>query len=104
MTVYVDDMAARYGRMLMYHMVADSEDELHAMAARIGLPRRWYQGDHYDVCKAKRAMAVRAGAREITWRQLGRMSIVGRREGRLPTPEEADAVFARRRAERRREA
>lgn len=69
MPVYVDNMAARYGHMVMCHMLADTEAELHAMADRIGVSRRWYQGDHYDVCRSKRALAVAAGAIEITQRQ-----------------------------------
>jgi Protein of unknown function (DUF4031) len=73
MTVYVDDMRARFGRMVMCHMIADTEAELHDMAARIGVERRWYQGDHYDIALAKRALAVAAGAVEITWRQCSAM-------------------------------
>ena len=70
MTVYVDNMRAPYGRMVMCHMIADTEAELHAMADRISVARRWYQGDHYDICLAKRALAVNHGAREVTQRQL----------------------------------
>lgn len=64
MPVYVDDMHAPFGRMLMCHMVADTLDELHAMADRIGVARRWYQGPpvtrwpHYDIALSKRALAV----------------------------------------------
>lgn len=70
MTVYVDDMAAPYGRMVMFHMVADTDDELHAMADKIGVARRWHQKagtvhSHYDICKAKRALAVSHGAVEV---------------------------------------
>jgi hypothetical protein len=36
MTIYVDDMKAAFGRMKMCHMIADTDDELHAMADRIG--------------------------------------------------------------------
>lgn len=68
--VYVDNYRAKFGRMVMCHMIADSEEELHAMAAKIGVARRWYQGDHYDVCLAMRAKAVVEGAKEITARQL----------------------------------
>lgn len=60
MSVYVDDMAARFRRMVMCHMLADTDDELHAMADRIGVARRWHQGDHYDICLAKRALAIEA--------------------------------------------
>lgn len=70
MTVYVDDMAANYGRMTMYHMMADTDEELHAMADKIGVARKWHQKagtphSHYDICKAMRAKAVRFGAIEI---------------------------------------
>lgn len=83
MTVYVDDMhklpMGRFGRMKMSHMIADTEAELHAMADRIGLARRWYQGDHYDVSLSLRAKAVAAGAVEITLRELGKMRLARRR-------------------------
>lgn len=69
MGVYVDNMGARYRRMIMCHMLADTEAELHAMADTIGVARRWHQGDHYDICLAKRALAIAAGAVEITQRQ-----------------------------------
>ncbi|KKL11638.1 hypothetical protein LCGC14_2543740, partial [marine sediment metagenome] len=54
MSVYVDDMRARLGRMLMSHMVADRTDELLAMACRVGLKRKWFQllsRPHYDLCQ-----------------------------------------------------
>ena len=82
MTVYVDNMRAAYGRMVMCHMIADTEAELHAMADRIGVARRWYQGDHYDICLAKRALAVQAGAVELSQMDLGRIVISRRRAGR----------------------
>lgn len=88
MTVYVDDMAAEFRpehvsgrRYVMCHMIADNEEELHAMADRIGVARKWYQGDHYDIAKTKRALAVKAGAVEITWRQAGEM-MRGRRRAK----------------------
>jgi hypothetical protein len=68
LSVYVDKAIYRYRRMIMCHMVADSPAELHAMARKIGVRRRWYQADastpHYDICKSKRALAVGAGAVE----------------------------------------
>lgn len=77
MAVFVDDMyripMGRFGRMKMSHMIADTDDELHAMADRIGVARRWHQGDHYEICRSKRALAVEAGAIEVSKRQLGSM-------------------------------
>jgi len=77
-SVYVDDMRASFGRMVMCHMLADTTDELHAMADRIGVARKWAQHagtyrEHYDISLSKRAEAVAAGAIEITWRETGRI-------------------------------
>ena len=73
MPVYVDNMRAPFGRMTMCHMVADSDDELHAMANAIGVARRWHQKpgtpqSHYDICTSKRTAAVAAGAIEVDLR------------------------------------
>lgn len=83
MTVYVDDMykysTGRFRRMKMSHMIADTEEELHAMARKIGVARRWYQGDHYDIALSKRALAVEYGAVEITWRALSKRVVADRK-------------------------
>jgi hypothetical protein len=68
--VYVDDMRAPYRRMIMCHMIADTEEELHAMAATVGVARKWFQGNHYDVCLKMRAKAVALGAVEVSTREL----------------------------------
>ena len=78
MSVYVDNMKASFGRMVMCHMVADTTDELLAMADRIGLARRWLQKagtarEHFDVCLSKRADAVRFGAVEVGFGEMGRI-------------------------------
>lgn len=70
MSVYVDSPLWAYGRMIMCHMIADSLDELHAMAAHIGVEQRWFQYaplrsskfPHYDIAKSKRALAIKRGA------------------------------------------
>ena len=95
MIVDVDDMRAPLGRMLMSHMVAETDDELHTMADRIGVARRWHRGDHYDICQAARTRAMGAGARPVTRRQLGLMTLWRRRLGRLPSPDEAEALHRR---------
>lgn len=84
MTVYVDDMRAPFRRMIMCHMIADGADELHEMAARIGIARKWYQGDHYDICLSKRALAVGHGAREVTMLELGRIVLARRQDNAKP--------------------
>jgi hypothetical protein len=68
--VYVDGMRASYGRMVMCHMLSDTEQELHEMAARIGVQRKWQQKagtphSHYDIALSKRALAVKFGAVQI---------------------------------------
>ena len=78
MPVYVDEPKHQFGRMLMCHMMADTTDELLAMADRIGVDRKWLQKpgtvyEHFDIAKSKRALAVAAGAEEVTDRDLGRM-------------------------------
>lgn len=90
MTVYVDDMRARFGRLVMCHMIADSDAELHAMADLIGIKREWHQAppkhdSHYDIALSRRAKAVAAGAVEITQRQCAAMSAY-RRMTSLPLP------------------
>lgn len=82
MSVFVDDMRAPYGRLILCHMIADSDAELHKMADTIGVARRWFQGDHYDICLTKRALAVKAGAVEITWREAGRKIFARRKAAR----------------------
>jgi hypothetical protein len=101
-TVYVDDMRARFREHIMCHMIADTEAELHEMAERIGIARRWYQGDHYDVTLERRALAVEYGAQEITWRQCSLMTVLRRRDPAAPllTPEEGAAWLRARLAER----
>ena len=74
MTVYVDQPIHKYGQMIMCHMISESEEELHAMADKIGIKKKWYQSNasfpHYDICKSKRALAIEHGAVEVTSRQL----------------------------------
>ncbi len=73
MSVYVDDAREPYRRMIMCHMVADTEAELHELADRIGIARRWYHNHHYNICLSKRAEAIKAGAIEVDSRQAARV-------------------------------
>ena len=77
MTVYVDDMEAPLGGMVMCHMIADSSDELLHMADAIGVKRKWLQNagtyrEHFDIARGKRKKAVALGAVEISQLDLGR--------------------------------
>ena len=50
MTVLVDPAVWPWRGERWSHLVSDvSYDELHAFAAQLGVPRRAFQGDHYDV-------------------------------------------------------
>ena len=94
MTVYVDNMRRPYRNprsgwvMKMSHMIADTSEELHAMAAKVGLRRDDVEDEgtyreHYDVCLAKREKAISAGAMPVTQRELGRMLIARKRPAAL---------------------
>lgn len=78
MSVYVDTMTAKLGRMVMCHMIADSTEELLTMADRIGVARKWLQcggthREHFDISLGKKKLAVEAGAIEVSRLALGRM-------------------------------
>lgn len=89
MAVYVDDMRAKYGRLILCHMIADTDAELRAMADQIGVSQKWHQVDHFDICLAKRGLAISLGAIEVTQRQAGCMRIRKRITGSLGLPAEA---------------
>lgn len=53
------------------HLVSDvSYAELHAFAERLGVPRRAFQGDHYDVPAHLREQALLLGAEAVPAREL----------------------------------
>lgn len=84
--IYVDDMRAPYGRLIMCHMIADTDAELHAMVDKIGVQRKWFQGNHYDIALSKRALAIENGAVPITMRQCAAMLARKRKTGVLGDP------------------
>lgn len=69
MSVYVDNprhpLTHRGRRMKMCHMVADSYEEMHDMASKLGV-RRYFQDHpkhpHYDICASNREKAISLGA------------------------------------------
>lgn len=70
MSVYVDDLMKWPTKIECFrrgscHMTADSIDELHQMAERIGLRREWFQdhplAPHYDLTPVKRHQVLCLG-------------------------------------------
>lgn len=89
MAVHVDDASipaevrngSRVHRPAWSHLTADTEEELHESAARLGLRREWFQPGrpiggkpstfwHYDVTSGKRAQALAQGAVSMSPREL----------------------------------
>lgn len=86
MAVYVDSLfciqsrnaqafrvGARHGH-LWCHLFADSREELHAMARKIGMRRAWFQHHHalfphYDLVPPRREAAIAAGTTVMTHRE-----------------------------------
>lgn len=70
-TIWIDrPLWPAHGR-LWSHLISDtSYAELHAFAREAGLPRRGYEGDHYDVPEERYAAVLAAGARPVEGREL----------------------------------
>lgn len=70
MTVYVDDAVTWWRGQRWAHLMADTLEELHAMAAQLGMPRRAFQdkssGAHYDVTVEMREQALQLGATAVS--------------------------------------
>lgn len=97
MPVYVDDAfeGDHWGRWQGGgHMQADTLDELHALADRLGLQRSWFQTkpgrpwrDHYDLTARGRELAISLGAIPITSREAARRNIAARKAHRSAATE-----------------
>lgn len=91
MSVYVDQLrryddeqiapgARRYGPWWS-HLTADSDDELHQFAKRMGMRPTWAQDmahplqehRHYDLTAAKHSLALQLGAVPITQMHFGHL-------------------------------
>jgi hypothetical protein len=69
--ILVDPAVWPWRGRLWAHLVSDmSYDELHAFAEQLGIPRRAFQGDHYDVPEAVREEALALGAVPVTSREV----------------------------------
>lgn len=76
MTVLVDPAVWPWRDRRWAHLVSDeSYDELHLMAGALGIPRRAFRGDHYDVPSDYRERAIALGAAPVSSRELIRRLI-----------------------------
>lgn len=71
MTVYVDDhyrhSSSEFRGMRMSHMIADTDEELQAMARKLKLRPEWQHNDHYDLAASKRHEALKLGAVNVDY-------------------------------------
>jgi hypothetical protein len=73
MSVLIDEPRWWFRGRRWSHLVSDSNlDELHEFAARAGIPRRGFQGDHYDVPEELMADLLAMGAELVPSRELVR--------------------------------
>lgn len=76
MAVYVDDAIWDWQGLKWCHLLADTEDELHRFAQRIGMHRLVYQGPpktsapHYDLTGFERRRAIAMGAIPCTRHEI----------------------------------
>jgi hypothetical protein len=69
--ILIDDASVPAHDRLWCHLASDSSfEELHAFVEPFGIPRRGFDGDHYDVPVEKRDELVTAGATPVTSREL----------------------------------
>ncbi len=73
MAILIDEARWWWHGRKWCHLVSDvSYDELHEFAGAAGIPRRGFQGDHYDVPEEYRAGLIENGALEVESRELVR--------------------------------
>ncbi|HYP44683.1 MAG TPA: DUF4031 domain-containing protein [Propionibacteriaceae bacterium] len=71
MTIYIDPPDWPGHGRLWSHLISDtSYQELHAFAAGLGIPRRAFERDHYDVVADRYGSALAAGARPASSREI----------------------------------
>ncbi len=72
-TILIDEARWLWRGKKWCHLVSDSSyDELHDFAERVGIPRRGFQGDHYDIPEEYREELIAAGAEQVESRELVR--------------------------------
>lgn len=90
MTVLIDEPRWWWRGRKWCHLISDASlAELHDFAAGLGISRRAFQGDHYDIPEEHRPEVVAAGAVEVESRELVRRL---RAAGLRLTPEQRRAT------------
>ena len=83
LAVAFNDMADRLARP--HRPLDTSLDELHDFAAALSIPRRSFQGDHYDIPEEYYDAAVAAGATPVSSKELvRRLNAAGLRRRKRP--------------------
>lgn len=100
MAIWVDPATWPAHGRLWSHVISDTAlEELHEFAARAGIPRRSFEGDHYDVPAERVDEVIAAGAAATNGRDLARrLALSGlrfrKRKGERPLGRYADALVA----------
>jgi len=90
MTVYVDEIVQWPTKIRCFkngscHLTADTLEELHAMAQKIGMRREWFQdhprAPHYDLTPSKRERALKEGAVFVSRRQQSIRRMKAKKDG-----------------------
>lgn len=94
MPVYVDDAQIPYGRMKMCHVLADTHDELMAMMKTIGIAAKHIEAEgevneHFNISQAYRTKAIKAGAIEVSSREL--VKLIRRKRAAADSPQAENA-------------
>lgn len=97
MPVYVDDAVWPWRGRLWCHLMADTDDELHAFAERLGLQRVWLQHkparpwlDHFDLPDYGREKAIILGAIPVSRAELVAVIRAKRAAARGPAGDATD--------------
>lgn len=86
MTVRVDELRKWPTKIRCFkpgscHLTADTLEELHAFAARLGMKREWFQPKstpHYDLTASKRERALELGAVFVPGKEQARARMAAR--------------------------
>jgi hypothetical protein len=73
--IYVDNANIKFGRMKMFHLIADTQDELLDFAEKLSIDIRHIQfkdtyKEHFDISKSKKELALKFGAIEISTKEI----------------------------------